>query len=109
MIMSSNTEVMYSLEPSVIETPHKDVEQHAIEGTHLFNTTAQNISWRGITVTVKDRETKQPKAIVDSVEGYVEAGQFLKNSRTRNPSKSLRDYICNTHLGCKLQRQKADG
>jgi hypothetical protein len=40
----------------------------------LLNSTINNITWRGVTVTVKDRETKQPKAIVDNVEGIVEAG-----------------------------------
>lgn len=54
-----------------------DIEQHAVAEAHLKNTTIKNISWRGITVTVKDRETKLPKAIVDNVEGIVEAGTFL--------------------------------
>ena len=36
----------------------------------------RNISWKGVTVTVKDRETKLPKVIVDNVEGIVEAGEF---------------------------------
>lgn len=52
-----------------------DIEQSATADLHLKNTTVHNISWRGVTVTVKDRETKQQKVIVDNVEGYVEAGQ----------------------------------
>lgn len=56
-------------------TSYLDVEQHALAETHLQNTTVQNISWHGVSVTVKDRETKQPKVIVDNVEGYVEAGE----------------------------------
>lgn len=57
-----------------------DVEQHGAElaEAHLRNTTVRSISWRGVSVTVKDRETKQPKAIVDNVEGYVEAGSSSK-------------------------------
>lgn len=51
-----------------------DVEQHTLAEAHLRNTTVRKISWRGVNVTVKDRETKQPKLIVDNVEGYVEAG-----------------------------------
>ncbi|KAK1999922.1 ABC transporter [Colletotrichum falcatum] len=43
---------------------------------HLLNTTVQNISWNGIQVTVKDRETKQPKNIVHQVDGLVEAGEI---------------------------------
>lgn len=65
-------------EPYVTKMPYKDVEQHAEAEAYLCNTAARNISWRGITVTVKDRETKQPKVIVDNVEGYVEAGQSFR-------------------------------
>lgn len=47
-------------------------------GSHLLrNTTVHNISWSGITVTVTDRETKQPKTLLDNVQGYVEAGELL--------------------------------
>lgn len=53
-----------------------DVEQQPVAEKHLLNTTVKNITWRGVTVTVKDRETKEPKAIVDNVEGVVEAGMF---------------------------------
>lgn len=55
--------------------PYTDVEQYGLADSYLYNSDAKNISWRGITVTVKDRETKQPKVIVDNVEGYVECGQ----------------------------------
>lgn len=60
----------------VDKVPYNDAEQYAVADAHLYNTTARNISWRGITVTVKDRETKQSKIIVDNVEGYVEAGEL---------------------------------
>lgn len=56
-------------------TSYLDVEQYALAETHLRNTTVYNISWHGVNVTVKDRETKQPKMIVDNVDGYVEAGK----------------------------------
>lgn len=52
-----------------------DIESHAVAESHLVNTTVKNISWKGVTVTVKDRETKEPKNIVDNVEGIVEAGK----------------------------------
>lgn len=51
-----------------------DIEQQAAAEGHLHNTTVHHISWKGITVTVKDRETKLPKTIVDNVDGIVEAG-----------------------------------
>lgn len=54
-----------------------DVEQHAVAEAHLRNTTIRTISWKGVTVTVKDRETKLPKTILENVEGVVEAGNFL--------------------------------
>ncbi|KAI7774246.1 hypothetical protein LA080_009046 [Diaporthe eres] len=60
--------------------PDTDIEkQHGgTAGTHLLrNTTVHNISWSGITVTVTDRETKQPKTLLDNVQGYVEAGEIL--------------------------------
>ncbi|KAK0646654.1 P-loop containing nucleoside triphosphate hydrolase protein [Cercophora newfieldiana] len=53
-----------------------DVERHAVAEAHLRNTTIRNISWKGVTVTVKDRETKLPKTILENVEGIVEAGEI---------------------------------
>ncbi|KAL6399575.1 hypothetical protein AUP68_18125 [Ilyonectria robusta] len=54
-----------------------DPEQRPVAEKHLLNTTVKNLTWRGVTVTVKDRETKQPKTIVDNVEGIVEAGSSI--------------------------------
>jgi len=56
------------------ESVNVDVEQHAVAEAHLKNTTVRNITWKDVTVTVKDRETKVLKAIVENVEGIVEAG-----------------------------------
>ncbi|GKT52073.1 ABC transporter G family member 12 [Colletotrichum spaethianum] len=52
-----------------------DAEMGAADA-HLFNATVHNVSWDGVEVTVKDRETKQPKKIVDHVDGLVEAGEI---------------------------------
>lgn len=60
--------------------PDTDIEKQngGGAGSHLLrNTTVHNISWSGITVTVTDRETKQPKTLLDNVQGYVEAGELL--------------------------------
>lgn len=62
--------LMDNLEPTM------DLEERPVAEKHLLNTTVKNLTWRGVTVTVKDRETKEPKAIVDNVEGIVEAGEF---------------------------------
>jgi hypothetical protein len=66
-------EVQYDLE---LRTPYPtDVEHAAVDDTHLRNTTVRNFIWQDVTVTVKDNETKCPKAILDRVSGIVEAGQ----------------------------------
>ncbi|KAJ4324157.1 hypothetical protein N0V84_003990 [Fusarium piperis] len=62
--------LMDSLEPTM------DLEECPVAEKHLLNTTVKNLTWRGVTVTVKDRETKKPKTIVDNVEGIVEAGEI---------------------------------
>jgi hypothetical protein len=56
------------------ETFSVDIERKAVGEAHLRNTTVHNFSWKGITVTVKDRDTKQPKAILDNIDGIVKAG-----------------------------------
>ncbi|VZH97073.1 unnamed protein product [Fusarium fujikuroi] len=53
-----------------------DSEQRPVAEKHLLNTTIKNFTWCNVTVTVEDRETKQPKAVVDNVEGIVEAGEI---------------------------------
>ena len=61
-----------------------DIEKHAVAEAHLKNTTIRNLAWKNVTVTVKDRETKQPKKIVENVEGIVEAGMRPLPSPTAN-------------------------
>lgn len=56
---------------------HHDAEMMGAVDAHLLNTSVQNISWEGIEVTVKDRETKQPKSLIHRVDGLVEAGTGL--------------------------------
>jgi hypothetical protein len=53
-----------------------DIEKTASSEAHLLNRTVQNFLWKGITVTVNDRATKQPLRILDDVCGVVEAGLF---------------------------------
>lgn len=52
-----------------------DIEQKAVDEAHVQNTTVQSYSWKGVTVTVKDRQTKQPKAILSGIDGSVKAGR----------------------------------
>lgn len=67
------------------EMPNVDIEQGSIAGGHLRNTTVHNLAWKGVTVTVKDRETKLPKTIVDNVEGIVEAGELFTYPLSPSP------------------------
>lgn len=82
--MARNLPRTYSseCESAVKETKYIDVEQHAMAEAHLRNSSVNSVSWSSVTVTVKDRATKQPKVIVDNVNGYVQAGK----SRSRCPA-----------------------
>ena len=58
-----------------------DIEMQSVgDDSTLKNNTVKSFLWKDITVTVPDRKTKQPKAILDGVDGIVEAGtpQFLR-------------------------------
>ncbi|KAJ4366949.1 hypothetical protein N0V83_007479 [Neocucurbitaria cava] len=57
----------------------KDVEKDAAgsDYAHLTNDTVQSFSWDNITVTVKDRRSKQPLDILSNVNGIVDAGEIL--------------------------------
>ena len=55
-----------------------DIElQSVVDDSHLMNDTVKSFLWKDITVTVKDHKTKQPKAILDGVDGVVEAGRSI--------------------------------
>lgn len=56
-----------------------DVEKDAagLGYAHLTNDTVQSFSWEDITVTVKDRATKQPLNILSGVSGIIQAGEVL--------------------------------
>lgn len=52
-----------------------DIEQKAVDDGSLRNDIVRNFAWQDLTVTIKDRKTKEPKAILAHVDGYVEAGK----------------------------------
>lgn len=55
-----------------------DVEKDAAgDYTHLTNDIVQSFSWANVTVTVKDRATKQSLDILSEVNGIVEAGEIM--------------------------------
>jgi hypothetical protein len=84
IIESRNT--MQSMAASIVEVENfskfaaqdpytVDIEQKAVDDAHLMNNTVQDFVWQGVTVTVKDFKTKEPKAILDNVDGIVKAGR----------------------------------
>ncbi|ORY00162.1 ATP-binding cassette transporter-like protein [Clohesyomyces aquaticus] len=55
-----------------------DVEKDAGgDYAHLTNTVIRSFGWENVTVTVKDRSTKQPKDILSGVNGIVKAGEMV--------------------------------
>jgi hypothetical protein len=45
--------------------------------THLTNQSVHSFSWEDITVTVKDRHSKQPLKLLSNVSGTVQAGMSI--------------------------------
>jgi len=55
-----------------------DIEKVAgSDYAHLTNSSVQSYSWENVTVTVKDRQTKERKDILSGVNGIVHAGELL--------------------------------
>ncbi|KAG0651330.1 abc transporter G family [Hyphodiscus hymeniophilus] len=53
-----------------------DIELQSADDSPLMNHTVKSFLWKDITVTVKDHKTKQPKSILDGVDGLVEPGEI---------------------------------
>ena len=52
-----------------------DIEQQSHDTSYLDNRIVKTFAWSDVTVVVPDRETKQQKQILSSVNGYVAAGK----------------------------------
>ncbi|GAM18398.1 hypothetical protein SAMD00019534_015730 [Acytostelium subglobosum LB1] len=60
----------------IINTNNNGVITGGAPDVHLNNTVVHNITWSGLSVTVKDRQFKKPKTIIDNVNGIVRAGEI---------------------------------
>ena len=47
------------------------------QSDQLKNSTVGTVMWENTTVTVKDRQSKQPKDILSNVHGMVKAGELF--------------------------------
>jgi hypothetical protein len=53
-----------------------DVEKNS-DYAHLSNTSVRSYAWENVTVSVKDRATKEPTTILSKCSGVVNAGEML--------------------------------
>jgi hypothetical protein len=67
---------------------HQDIEKTG-DYAHLSNTSVHNFSWENVTITVKDRETGQPKAILKNSCGVVRAGNTSSTYQTHHMLTTL--------------------
>lgn len=75
MALSQSVPDRHTSQASQQERLSVDLEKGASD-EHLKNTTVNNFAWQNITVTVKDHKTKQPKELLRSVRGVVQAGKI---------------------------------
>ncbi|KAJ5316559.1 hypothetical protein N7508_001067 [Penicillium antarcticum] len=63
-------------DPTPDEARMMDLENND-NGKFLVNQTVHDFSWRGLTVTVKDRETKQSRDLINDISGDVQKGELV--------------------------------
>jgi hypothetical protein len=74
--------------------PSIDVEKgSSTDYAHLTNTSVHSFSWKDVTVTVKDRKTKQPLEILSGVDGIVEAGMYTLPSRINTTNTYIGEML----------------
>lgn len=56
---------------------------------YLTNHSVKNFSWSGLTVTVKDRQTKKARDLINDIGGDVQQGMFVEFFAGDSDSDSL--------------------
>jgi len=70
-----------------------DVEKWAGENVQLNNTTARDFVWQDIAITVKDHKTKQPRTLLQGVNGIVKAGIKYRSDSKKVTNLSQARYV----------------
>lgn len=55
------------------KAPDPDLERNE-DHQFLMNRSVRNFSWKGLTVTVKDRQTKDARELINDISGDVQQG-----------------------------------
>ena len=61
-------------DPSILNSARSPDLERNDSGDFLMNQTVQNFSWKDLTVTVKDRETKNTRDLINSISGDAQHG-----------------------------------
>lgn len=48
------------------------------DGLFLMNRSVRDFSWNGLSVTVKDRQTKQARDLISNITGDVQQGEYSR-------------------------------
>ncbi|CAG8152621.1 unnamed protein product [Penicillium salamii] len=64
-------------DPSITNSARSPDLERNDGGDFLMNRTVQNFSWRDLTVTVKDRETKQSRDLINLISGDAQQGELI--------------------------------
>ncbi|RDW76765.1 putative ABC transporter [Aspergillus mulundensis] len=67
----------YSSSSSSDRLNARDLERDGNSHDFLMNHSVQSFSWRDLTVSVKDRRTKQPRNLIEKISGSVQQGEFV--------------------------------